>query len=201
MAIETCFFDMGNVLVFFSHDLMCRNISRVLQWPEDRTRRFLLEEGRQWMMERGEMTEEQFLEEACHATGRRLVAAELQLAAADIFTPNESIVPVLKQLKSRGRRLVLLSNTSVTHLRFIEQRFSVLSLMDERVTSYETGAMKPDRKIYETALSKAAGPADTCFYTDDIPEYVLAGREFGIHARQFLNTAQLIRDLRELHIL
>ena len=42
-----------------------------------------------------------------------------------IFTPNESLRPVLNQLKSQGYRLVLLSNTTIWHFEFVRERFDV----------------------------------------------------------------------------
>ena len=54
---------MGNVLVYFSHEKMCRNIAHLCEWTETRTKSFLLDEGRQWKLERGEITEEEFHED------------------------------------------------------------------------------------------------------------------------------------------
>jgi len=201
MPIKTCFFDMGNVLVHFSHEKMCQNIAGVCGWTEARTKTFLMDEGRQWKLERGEVTEEQFHAEFCEATGKTLDIDDLRHAAADIFWLNESIVPVLHQLKSAGMRLVLLSNTSVTHLRFIERNFTVLELMDDRVTSFEAGALKPDDHIYEVALSKAECEPGECFYTDDIEAYIRKAETFGIQARLYTTTEKLITALRELHVL
>ncbi|MFN9717736.1 MAG: HAD family hydrolase [Planctomycetota bacterium] len=201
MTIRTCFFDMGNVLIYFSHEKMVRNIAEVCGWPENQTKMFLLDEGRQWKLERGDITEEQFHEDFCRAAGRNLDIDELRLAAADIFWQNDSIVPVLHRLKENKIRLVLLSNTSITHMRFIEERFRVLDLMDDRVTSFAAQAMKPEDRIFEVALSKAQCPSDSCFYTDDIQPYVDKGASFGIHARLFTSTENLERQLSELNVL
>ena len=201
MTIKTCFFDMGNVLVHFSHEKMCQNIATVCGWSEPETKTFLLDEGRQWKLERGEVSEEQFHDEFCQATGKLLNIDDLRHAAADIFWLNESIVPVLHQLKAAGMRLVLLSNTSVTHLNFIERNFSVLELMDDRVTSFEAGALKPEDRIYEVAMSKAMCEPDECFYTDDIEAYVRKAETFGIHARLYTTTERLLSSLRELNVL
>ena len=200
MTIKTCFFDMGNVLVHFSHEKMCQNIAELCGWTEAQTKMYLLEDGRQWKLERGEISEEQFHDDFCQATGKALDIDELRLAAADIFWLNESIVPVLHQLKAAGMRLVLLSNTSVTHLKFIERNFSVLELMDDRVTSFEAGALKPDDRIYEIAMSKARCAPDECFYTDDIEAYIRKAATFGIHARLYTTTERLLSSLRELNV-
>jgi HAD superfamily hydrolase (TIGR01509 family) len=201
MPIKTCFFDMGNVLVHFSHQKMCRNIATLCGWSEPETTRFLMDEGRQWKLERGEITEEQFHDEFCRATGKSLNIDELRHAAADIFWLNESIVPVLHRLKEAGRRLVLLSNTSITHLNFIERNFNVLELMDDRVTSFEAGAIKPENRIYEVALSKAQCDPDECFYTDDIEAYIRKAETFGIHSRIYTTTERLLDSLGELEVL
>ena len=201
MPIKTCFFDMGNVLVHFSHEKMCQNIASLCGWSQPDTKKFLLDEGRQWKLERGEVTEEQFHHEFCSATGKALNIDELRHAAADIFWLNESIVPVLHQLKSAGMRLVLLSNTSITHLNFIERNFRVLELLDDRVTSFEAGAIKPEDRIFEVALSKAQCEPHECFYTDDIEAYILKAATFGIEARLYSTTQRLLRDLRDLNVL
>ena len=192
---------MGNVLVHFSHEKMCENIAALCDWSHSETKTFLLDAGRQWKLERGEITEEQFHDEFCNATGKLLDFDELRHAAADIFWLNESIVPVLHQLKAAGLRLVLLSNTSITHLKFIERNFSVLELMDDRVTSFEAGALKPEDRIYEVALSKAQCAADECFYTDDIEAYIKKAETFGIHARLYSTTERLLSELRDLKVL
>jgi putative hydrolase of the HAD superfamily len=197
MAIKTCFFDMGNVLVFFSHERMCQNIAELCGWSLPQTKTFLLEEGRQWKLERGDISEEEFHAEFCEATGRKLDIDKLRHAAADIFWLNDSILPVLHQLKTAGKKLVLLSNTSITHLRFIEQRFSVLNLMDERVTSFEVGAMKPDPRIFHAALARAAGPPQSCFYTDDIEAYINQAQSMGIHSHLYRTTEQLTAALQQ----
>jgi HAD superfamily hydrolase (TIGR01509 family) len=201
MTIKTCFFDMGNVLVHFSHVKMCQNIAELCGWTEAQTKSYLLEEGRQWKLERGEVTEEQFHDEFCQATGKALHINELRHAAADIFWLNESIVPVLHQLKAAEMRLVLLSNTSVTHLKHIERNFRVLELMDDRVTSFEAGALKPEDRIYEVAMSKAMCEPNECFYTDDIEAYIRKAETFGIHARLYTTTERLLSSLREFEVL
>lgn len=192
---------MGNVLVHFSHDKMCRNIAQLCNWTEAQTRTFLLDEGRQWKLERGEIDEQAFHEEFCRASGMLLKINELRHAAADIFWLNESIMPVLHELKSAGLRLVLLSNTSLTHVRFIERHYNVLQLMDDRVTSYEAGAMKPENRIFEVALSKALCDPDECFYTDDIEAYIRKAETLGIHSRVYSTTEALRISLRELQVL
>lgn len=188
---------MGNVLVFFSHERMCQNIAALCGWSLPQTKTFLLDEGRQWKLERGDISEEEFHAEFCEASGQNLDIDQLRHAAADIFWLNDSIIPVLHGLKTLGIRLVLLSNTSITHIRFIERHFDVLRLMDDRVTSFEAHALKPEDRIFEAALSKANCEPSDCFYTDDIEAYITKGASFGINASLYTSTPLLVKALKE----
>lgn len=200
MTIKTCFFDMGNVLVHFSHQRMCRNIAALVGRSEDIVKQHLLDSGLQWSIERGEITEADFHAALETRFEIRIDSDQLMHAAADIFWLNESIVPLIDELKSGGMRLVLLSNTSITHLKFIRTNFDILNDFDAFTTSYEAGALKPDQAIYLNALSKANCAPEECFYTDDIPAYVAAARTHGIHAEVYSETHHTREALRLLGV-
>lgn len=200
MPIETCFFDMGNVLVYFSHDIMYRNVAALCGVSAERARELLALKGLNEQLERGAVTEEQFHAEVESALGRQIDIDDLRIAVADIFHLNESIVPLLQELKSLGIRLVLLSNTSITHLRFIKQQFDVLSWFDDMTTSCESKALKPETAIYNDALARANCPPEHCFYTDDIEDYVVKARQFGINAEVYSETTHTRAALRNLGV-
>lgn len=193
--IQTFLFDMGNVLVSFCHDRMCRQMGALcgLSGSEVKTR--IIDSGLQWEFERGQVTPEEFhcrFEQAVDVT---LDQNHLAIAASDIFTLNESIPPILARLKTGGHRLVLLSNTSVWHFDHIQERYDVLQLFDDFVLSYRAGAMKPDPTIFEAALKVIDCHPRDCFYTDDIPAYVEAGRQYGLDAEIFTDAARLIQQM------
>lgn len=200
MAIQTCFFDMGNVLVYFSHRKMCENVAHVCDVSIEKTKSLLIDSGLQNQIECGHITEEEFHAEFERRFEKKIDFAALKHAAADIFHLNESIVPLLDELKALGTRLVLLSNTSVTHLRYIQQEFDVLDNFDAFTTSFEAGAQKPDSPIYEDALEKAGCSPEECFYTDDIESYVIKARGFGIHAEIYTDTQLTRQALRALDV-
>lgn len=198
--IKTCLFDMGNVLVFFSHERMCRQIGALCGWTRDECRKQLMDSGLQWNYERGLLTCEEMRDALGELSGRRISLAALDHATADIFIENSSMLPILARLKANGLRLVLLSNTSVSHVRFVERHFDVLNDFDHRVLSCEVGAIKPEAKIYEAALEAIHCPPEECFYTDDIAAYIEKGREFGLDAEIFTQTAVLKEHLHDRQI-
>ena len=200
MKIKTCLFDMGNVLLYFSHDRMCRNAVAVSGASEVQVRDVLLTSGLQWQLERGEISEREFHEGFERQLEVTVDFDALKHAVGDIFQLNHSIVPLLAELKQLGIRLVLLSNTSVTHLQFIQNNFDVLNSFDALTTSFQAGVLKPEASIYEDALSKADCEPNECFYTDDIEEYVIAARNFGINAEVYSVTSKTRTALQSLGV-
>jgi len=193
--IKTFLFDMGNVLVHFSHDLMCENIGALCDRSGADVRRLLIDSGLQWDFERGTISDAAFHArfEAC--VSRKIDFPSLLAAGSDIFQLNASILPVLDTLRSRGHRLVLLSNTSSAHFDWVARHYSVLQRFDDFVVSFRVGALKPEPVIFAAALQAIQCDPSECFYTDDIPAYIDAGRKHGLHAEVFTDTANLVRQL------
>ncbi|MCA9040036.1 MAG: HAD family phosphatase [Planctomycetaceae bacterium] len=186
---------MGNVLVFFCHDRMCRQIGDLYGRSEAEVRELLIQSGMQSGFERGTLQPHDIWHEFQLRFGAgaetEVTLSQLELAGSDIFTLNEDIPPLLEELKSMGLRLVLLSNTSISHFEFIMREFQVLQYFDDYVTSYDVGAMKPDAEIYQAAIEKIDCSPAECLYTDDIEIYVEAGRTHGLHAEVFTDVSTL----------
>ena len=194
--IKTFLFDMGNVLVHFCHERMCRQLADVCGTDATAMRSYLFDEGILADFECGRLSEDQLHRLLEQRYGRSLVLDELIAAGSDIFTLNDSIVPLLDSLKTAGFRLVLLSNTSISHLQWVQRQWSVLEPFDHLVTSYEAGATKPHPSIYQAALQAAGCEPGECFYTDDIPAYIDAARRLGIDAEVYTDTPTLRQHLQ-----
>lgn len=198
--IRACLFDMGKVLVEFSHDQMLRQMADVCGCTGEELRACLMDSGRLLQYERGVIDEAE-LHHLLETQFERPIDAEaLQRAASDIFTEKTEMLPLLEELRELGLRLVLLSNTSRAHFEFIRARFSFLDYFDACVLSYEVRALKPEPEIYRAAVQAAGQPPAHCFFTDDIAENVRAARACGLQAEQFFNRDQLLLALRRLQL-
>lgn len=198
--IQTILFDMGNVLVFFSHDKMCEQLGELCGLNGAEMRKLLLGSELQWDFERGRLSEEQFCEELSARVGKSLDLKAVRRAASDIFFPHDEMLPVLSGLKQNDYRLVLLSNTSLSHFNWIQENFRFLEFFDDFVLSYESDAIKPEAPIFERALERIHCDPANCFYTDDIPAYIDAGRQFGLQADVFTTADNLRGHLALRHV-
>jgi len=194
--IKALLFDLGNVLLFFSHERMCEQIGRVVGLEPAEVRRRLFEDGLLREYEVGRVSTEQVLSSLAGRLGD-CNPAELHRAASDIFWLNESIVPVVESLSDAGWPLVLVSNVNEAHMRWIDERFPIVRRFKLRALSYEVGARKPEAAIYEAAARLAGAPPQQCFFTDDIAEHIEAARQLGFDAWQFTGTEGLVQQLRE----
>ena len=193
--IQTCLLDMGNVLVRFSHERMCAQIGQLCNKTAAEIRALLFDTGLQIDFECGRYSEHEF-----HAKMESLVGVPLELdalrrAGSDIFELNDGIPRLLEELQAANQRLVLLSNTSVSHINWVRDQFDVLDGFDALVLSYEVGAVKPDPAIFDAALEQIECPPEECFFTDDIAGNIEAARRFGLQAEVFTEVAKLRRDL------
>ncbi|MDX1966487.1 MAG: HAD family phosphatase [Planctomycetaceae bacterium] len=194
--LATIVFDLGNVLVHFSHDQMCAQIGTVCGRSGAQVQQLLIDSGLQWSFERGLISPvelharlETLVEQTCDYDA-------LRHAASNIFRLNTPMPAILDRLRELKYRLVLLSNTSVWHFEFIQQNFDLLSRFDDYVLSYEVGAVKPEAAIFQATIGKLQCAPAEAFYTDDIAKYVEAGRGFGLQAEVFTDAATLVRHLR-----
>ena len=52
--------------------------------------------------------------------------------------------------------------------------------------SYKMGVRKPDARIYLDAIDQLEANPNDCFFIDDLEENVLAAKDIGIQAYQFI---------------
>src|SRR5262245_9570213 len=74
--------------------------------------------------ERGACSDAEFQQELEQRLEFLFERDALQRAIADIFNPDVTMLQFVDQLRQRGYRLVLLSNTNDVHVRWIESNYS-----------------------------------------------------------------------------
>lgn len=195
--IRALLFDMGNVLIHFSHERMYRQLGELVGRTGPEVERLLHESGLFDGYETGRVTTDELRIELGRLVGRPIDAAALDRAASDIFWLNESMEPVIDRLATCGLPLVLVSNTCETHFRWVSNRFRVLRHFTRRVLSFEIGACKPNPAIFKAAARAAGVAPGECFFTDDTPGHVEAASQLGFDAVVYRDTAQIVAELQK----
>ena len=202
MPTSFIYFDLGNVLLRFSHDRMCRQMAEVAGTDPDTVREALFGGGTgsvQWRFERGDATADETYRHFCEQTGTNPNRVELEAAGRDIFDPIDESVDLVRSLKQAGNRLGVFSNTNPTDWEFIvDGRFPFLNeCFEHYVLSFEARSMKPEPAIYHHALRRTGVPVGEVFFTDDKQENVDGAVAAGLDAVRFESTAQIRAELEK----
>jgi putative hydrolase of the HAD superfamily len=138
----------------------------------------------------GQMTKAEAFERLLAASGavprpeliRALVDRDrdLLLAGAQLY---DDSLPFLQDLRSRGVRIVIVSNCS-ENTRALLQKRGVADLADDLVLSCEVGVEKPAPEIYRLALDLAGATAPQAVFVDDQPAFCAGAAALGIAAVQ-----------------
>jgi glucose-1-phosphatase len=196
---HTIYFDLGNVLIFFSMEKMFDQLSECMKIPAEVLRDgYFTQDQLLQKYETGRISSIEFYQYLQSKTPHSFSLHEMMRAMADMFTPNLALWRVVEELKSKGYKLVLISNTNECHFNFAYSHYPVLKLFDRFILSYEVGACKPEPLIYQKALAVAKGKT---FYTDDIPAFVEAGRHAGLDAEIYTDVPTLQAHLKNRKII
>lgn len=195
--IKTIIFDIGNVLLLFSHEKMLLQFSELLDVPFASLKEKILAEKLLHEYELGNITTDEWMD-AITSLSTKKPSKELFLKAmGDIFRENFPLTDLIPLLKKKGIRLLLLSNISEAHFNYITSNFEITKAFDEAILSYQVRSSKPHQPIYHAVLNAANAEAYECLYIDDIPEHVIAAKELGIDSVLYESIEQLKRALEE----
>ncbi len=196
---RTIFFDLGNVLLFFDHQKMCRQVANYTGLDIDLVQKIMHKYGDSY--ERGDVNSQMMYDEVCKIAQKKLHFETLMHAVSDIFEPNDEVISIALKLKDKGHPLFLLSNTCEAHFTHAAKLFPFIKQFDGYVLSYEARARKPEKKIFEKALEIAGCGHSECFYTDDIFPYIESARSMRIDAEQYTTPQDLTQHLHARGIL
>ena len=108
---------------------------------------------------------------------------------------------IVDDLASAGVRLLALTNWSAETFPIARTRFPFLSWFEHIVVSGEVKLAKPDRRIFELTMHRAAlDPATTVYIDDSLPN-IEAARPLGFNAVHFATPAKLRAELARLGLI
>lgn len=197
MRPDFVYFDLGNVLLFFDHDLAMRKMAKVAGVAPQQMRSIVWDTNLQIEYETGLISGYQFVSRIADAIGRELDPVDMLQAAADMFIPNPHILPILQQVRDMGIPMGLLSNTCQAHWDWIGELGypQVAGWFSPVILSYEVKSMKPAPHIYNEAQRLAGHEPHRIFFTDDRHENVEAAKNAGWSAELFVNADRLSKTI------
>jgi len=205
--IKAIIFDFGSVLVGDEWRAIYKEIAQKLKIPEEKVKESSKPLLRKWSI--GEIDEEKFWQEFEKQVGKKLApefTKDLWFRTYRDLTKNiNGTWEILQELKTRGVRLAILSNTIPPHVRAHKKTGRVNKLKNLGfkifVRSCEVGFRKPNPKIYQLTLKKLNLPSETCVFIDDKLVNIEVAKELGLREIHFQTPERLRKDLVKLGLL
>ena len=203
--IKTILFDMGGVVITLAQPQAIERFKALgLKDAEQRLDAYT-QQGIFGDLEAGRITDEDFRRELSVLVGRELTWQECCEAwkgyCGDVPKRN---LRKMKELRERGYRVVLLSNTNpymmswVMSNEFDGEGHSLAYYLDAAYESYKCGAMKPDAKFFNAVMEgERLIPSETLFI-DDGPRNIEAAKALGIQTLLVENGEDWTERLEDL---
>lgn len=112
-------------------------------------------------------------------------------------TLNVDLAAYFTRLRPRYRTGIL-SNSFVGARERERERYGFEQMCDELLYSHEEGLLKPDPRFYRLAAERLGVRVERCVLLDDTRACVEGARAIGMHAIEFLDNRQAMRELERL---
>jgi epoxide hydrolase-like predicted phosphatase len=152
-------------------------------------------------LEKGNLTEDEFLgklgDSLEPAIGHRPELHRFKEIYFEALHPNEPMIDLMREAKSSGRRMAMLTNNVREWEPLWRAKLPVDEIFELVVDSGFVGLRKPEREIYELTLERLDGVrAEECLFIDDVDVNVAAARELGMSAVHYQHNDQAIPEIR-----
>ncbi|MEX0761481.1 MAG: HAD-IA family hydrolase [Dehalococcoidia bacterium] len=192
--------DLGNVLSMVDEQPATLQLAEMCGRAEAEVFEAVFSPERKAVFEAGAESWEDHALRAIDSLKLQMTLEQFRSVYESVLTPNQAIFPLIDRLAA-SYRLALCSNTAAPHWNLERGRLPFGNRFDPAIVSYLVGAMKPDRRIYETLAREACVAPGRILFIDDRQDNVDGARLAGITAVRYTGLAQLEDDLSELGVL
>jgi putative hydrolase of the HAD superfamily len=151
-------------------------------------------------MERGEITEVEFLEQLTEQLepllGHRPEMHRFKEIYFEALEPNPAMIELMRELKAQGLQMAMLTNNVREWEPLWRSMLPVDEIFETVVDSGFVGCRKPESKIYQLTLERIDRAAGECLFIDDVLVNIEGARKAGINAVHFQGNEQAIPEIR-----
>ena len=200
MPIEVILFDLGNVILPFSHFQIAEKLSRFSQKKEFQDPQkifsylFDFEKGTVNSYETGRVSSSKFFQSLKEILHLSISFEEFIPIWNDIFTEDREVSEIIRSLKGK-KKLGLISNTNSLHFDYILSTFPIIRTFDKWILSHEVGFKKPAVQIFQRAIEWASVEPEKILLIDDTKGHVEVAVSLGMQGIHFISANQLKEEL------
>jgi putative hydrolase of the HAD superfamily len=151
-------------------------------------------------MERGEISEVQFLEQITDSLepllGHRPEMHRFKEIYFKALDPNPEMIDLMRELKAAGYRMAMLTNNVQEWEPLWRPMLPVDEIFETVVDSGFVGCRKPESRIYALTLERIGMAAEACLFIDDVEVNCEGAARAGMTAVHFQDNEQAIAEIR-----
>ncbi len=193
-TIKTILFDMGNVLVDFTPNRFCAEVSDDLKEIEHLSNGIFYTKA--WLdLDEGLISEDEALFEILKNfdLDEHEKVKKIFNSWDEWMHEKQGMNEIIKNLKEKGYQLILASNAALRYHRYIH-RIKIFSYFDEIVYSCDIKCLKPDLKFFKHILETYhLNPKET-FYIDDSYANIKSAQELSILTYHFIGDVESFKE-------
>ena len=195
--ITTIFFDLFGVLLGADQSVVVQYLSQLTKTPYLQTRENAM--GEPFMrLERREINFTQYVDaiRTLLPNGNRIEEGPLRDIWMNSGVGEMPAVSLIEKLLA-DYGIWIISNTTESHIKNLQSKFTFLSLVGGIITSERAGAHKPNQKIFQFALSEANTDATSSIFIDDSYINVKSAENLGIISHRYACYDELMGFIKE----
>ena len=148
----------------------------------------------------GKMTDEEFWSWAISEWKLSQTWQEVVNLMIEGYDVNENVVATVKSLREKGYKTAICSNNFPARVNGLQQKFGFLDNFDVSVFSFEVGASKPDRRIFEALAKKSGVEPSSIVFADDNPDNLVGAKEVGITTFLYEGFEKYLEQLKSVGV-
>jgi len=203
--IEAIVSDFGGVLTtpLFAAFAAFQDDSGISPENLGKAMRVGLEEGEEiplFQLERGEISEDEFIEQLEDGLetilDHRPHLHHFRQKFWSALHPNEPMIALMRELQASGLKMAMLTNNVREWEPLWRSMLPVDEIFEEVVDSAFVACRKPEARIYELTLERIGIPAESCLFIDDLQVNCEGAEAAGMQAVHFRDNEQAIAEIR-----
>jgi putative hydrolase of the HAD superfamily len=179
--IKVVTFDLDGVYFLKGKENFIANLIKLGVSEEEAKRVFLKSDQMNEQYKRGLISGEEFWQWALGEWDLKMTVKEIIDLMISGYEVNKDAQGLVRKLRREGIKAAICSNNFPERIEGLNKRFDFLKDFDVVVLSYEVGALKPERKIYEELIGRSGVKPEEILYSDDRQDVIKAAKSLGIN--------------------
>ncbi len=200
MKIKVITFDLDGVYFPNGKANFIKSLDRLGVSEEEAKRVFLKSDQMNQIYKNGKMTDEEFWSWAVSQWKLNISWEEAIRLLIDSYDVDQAVVAVVKNLREAGYRTAICTSNFPARIKGLQDRFGFLDDFDIKVLSYEIGANKPDRKIYEELVRLSNVSSEQIVLADDNASSIAGANDVGITTFLYEDFKKYLDQLKSIGV-